>query len=129
MPTDFNSNALSSVGSAFDSETVVIDRRGSGSSPTYTVIYSGTCDFQSLSGSEYTNPAGPIDIADGYLAIDPDASGNLPAVKVGDRATVTQSGTTTTYNVVNTSLFTFPIKHLELLLKRGPTESRPRVHR
>ena len=113
----------------FNTESVVIDRRSTGSSPTYTQIYSGAFDFQSENGSEYINPSGVVDIADAKCYIDPDASGNLPAVKVGDRAKVTQSGTTTTYNVVNTSLYTFPVKHLEVSLKRGPTESRPRAHR
>lgn len=126
---DFSSKTLTTIGGIFDTESVVIDRRNAGSSPTYTVIYSGACDFQSNNGSEYVNPAGAVDIADAELLIDPDGSGALPDVKVGDRATVTQNGTATVFNVVNTSLYTFPIKHLEISLKRGPIETRPAVHR
>lgn len=112
----------------FDTESVVIDRASSGSARTYSTIYAGACDFQSTGGSQYTNPAGAVDIADADLFISPIA-GALPAVKVGDRATVTQSGATTTYNVVNTAVYTFPIQYLELALKRGPIDARPGARR
>jgi hypothetical protein len=123
------SSSTSAQMSVFNTETVVIDRPSSGASRTFTVIYTGECDFQSSGGSEYINPAGPVDIADGLLMIDADSSGYLPTVKVGDRATITQNGIATVYNVVNTAVYTFAYPHLELAVKRGPIETRPSVRR
>ena len=115
--------------SVFNTETVVIDREspvsGNAVLSTYTQIYSGECDFQSGGGSQYRNPSGVVDIADAWMSISPDADGNLPAVKVGDRATVTQyvkgvAQTPVVYNVDNASLWSGLLPHLELILKRGP---------
>lgn len=119
--------------SSMDDSSVVIDRAVPNANPvlkTRTTIYSGTCDFQSGGGSQYRNPSGVVDIADAWLSIDPDVNGNLPSVDVGDRATVTQvvnggSLVGVIYNVDNVSVLTFPLPHIELILKRGPGTSKP----
>jgi hypothetical protein len=111
-------------GPTFDTESVVIDRAVPATNPVLksrTVIYSGTCDFQSGAGSQYHNPSGVVDISDAWMAINA-----LPAVQTGDRATVTQNGIETVYNVDSISVFTNPLPHTELLLKRGPGKNENR---
>lgn len=131
MSANLTSTTVTSAMAFFATESVVIDRATPNANPvlkTRTVIYSGACDFQSGGGSQYRNPSGVVDIADAWLSIDPDASGNLPSVEVGDRATVTQTVNSVpqpavVYNVDNVSVLTGVLPHVELLLKRGPVKN------
>jgi len=109
----------------FDTETVVITRRAASTPGSFTTstVFSGACDFQSGGGSEYINPAGAVDVTDGFISLDPAPDGSLPDVKVGDKATVDGVD----YNVVNIAKWNFPLPHLELSLKRGTIESKPHV--
>lgn len=129
MAANLSSKTYASAMAVFDDTNVVIDRASTdATNPVLTdrtVIYSGACDFQSGGGSQYRNPSGVVDIADAWLAIDPATSGVLPAVEVGDRATVTQTvngiaQSAVTYNVDNVTVLTAILPHVELLLKRGP---------
>lgn len=129
MGIEISKKMTAVMGKIFGGSTVVIDRGApDASNPVLedrTTIYSGACHFQSGGGSQYRNPSGVVDIADAWLSIDPDASGNLPAVETGDRATVTQTvngvaQTPVVYNVDNVSTLTAVLPHVELLLKRGP---------
>lgn len=118
MGAQFTSSSASFATLNTETITITRDVAQPGYPVTYaaTTIYSGLADFQEDPKSLVFNPSGAVDAAIGMVVIDPDSSGVLPTVLPND--ILTFNGTK--YAVVESALWTFTPKHLEITVKRGP---------
>jgi len=123
----FDSLTGSDALAMFDTESVTITRDVPApqyGSFTQTTVYTGNGDLQISSGGTYINADGAVDQVDAILTIDPAADGSLPTVESNDVVTCSSNS----YNVVNVVAYTFPVPHLELMLKSGGLAYKPESH-